>query len=191
MVVNYSSADPAAGSSVEAPGFSRANIVRGKEGGFSRCGMDFLERIFFITTVAAQRRLFFSCERAAKLFLETLFAYRDREIFQLHEFVVMPDHVHLLFTPKATIALERAMQFIKGGYSHRYMKETGSMAEIWERSFTNHRIRDWQDYEKHRRYIHLNPVRAGLCQLPQDYPYSSAHPGFSLDAAPQRLKPVA
>ena len=71
------------------------------------------------------------------------------------------------------------------------MKENESRMEIWERSFTNHRIRNWDDYEKHRRYIHLNPVRAGLCQVPQDYPYSSAFPGFPLDAVPQRLKPVA
>ena len=103
----------------------------------------------------------------------------------------MPDHVHLLLAPKPTVALEEALQFIKGGYSHRFMKETGSRTEIWERSFTNHRIRDWDEYEKYRRYIHLNPVRAGLSRLPQDYPYSSACPGFPLDTAPQRLKPVA
>jgi len=63
--------------------------------------------------------------------------------------------------------------------------------EIWERSFTNHRIRDAADYERHRSYIHLNPVRAGLIDLSEDYPYSSAHAGFALDEAPQRLKPVA
>ena len=153
--------------------------------------MDFPERIFFITTVTAQRKPLFRYERSAKLFLDTLFGYRDRGIFQLHEFVVMPDHVHFILAPKLTTSLERAMQFIKGGYSHRYMKETGSRTEIWERSFTNHRIRDGDDYDQHRRYIHLNPVRAGLCQVPQDYPYSSTWPGFSLDAAPQRLKPVA
>ena len=60
-----------------------------------------------------------------------------------HEFVVMPDQVHLLLAPNSTASLERAMQFIEGGYSHRYMKETGSRVEIWERSFTNHRIHDW------------------------------------------------
>ncbi len=117
--------------------------------------------------------------------------YRERGIFQLYEFVVMPDHLHLLMAPKPTIALERAMQFIKGGFSHRFMKETGSKMEIWERSFTNHRVRDESDYEQHRRYIHLNPVRVGLVETPRDYPYSSAHSGFSLDEAPQRLKPVA
>jgi putative transposase len=103
----------------------------------------------------------------------------------------MPDHIHLLLAPKPTLALERAMQFIKGGYSHRFMKETGSRMEIREKSFTNHRIRDADDYETHRRYTHLNPVRARLVEKPQDYLYSSKHPGFLLDDAPQRLKPVA
>jgi putative transposase len=153
--------------------------------------MDLPERIFFVTTVTAERKPLFRYERSAKMFLDTLFGYRDRGVFQLYEFVVMPDHVHLIIAPKSTVALERAMQFIKGGYSHRYMKETESRIEIWERSFTNHRIRDWEDYEKHRRYIHLNPVRAGLAQLLHDYPYSSAHSGFLLDPAPPRLKPVA
>lgn len=135
--------------------------------------MDFPERIFFVTTVTAQRKPLFRYERAAQLFLGTLFGYRERGIFLFHEFVVMPDHVHLILTPAVTVSLERSMQFIKGGYSHRYMKETGSRMEIWKRSFTNHRVRDWDDYEKHRRYIHLNPVRAGLSRLPQDYPRHS------------------
>jgi putative transposase len=152
--------------------------------------MDFPERVFFITTVTAHRKLFFSSERAARMFLDSLLAYRDRGLFQLYEFVVMPDHVHLILAPKSTLSLERGMQFIKGGFSHRFMKETGSRTEIWERSFTNHRIRDWDDYDTHRGYIHQNPVRARLSQLPQDFPYSSAH-GFALDPAPQRLKPVA
>ena len=139
---------------------------------------------------AWERRHLFRSERAAGLFPDTLFAYRDRGIFQLYD-VLMPNHLHLLLAPKPTIALERAMQFIKGGYSHRFMKEIASRMEIWERSFTNHRIRNWDDCEKHRRYIRLNPVRAGLAEFPHDYPYSSPHPGFLLDVAAQRLKPVA
>jgi len=152
---------------------------------------NFAERTFFVTSVTWERRPIFHSERAARLFLDTLFRYRDRGIFQLYEFVIMPDHIHLVLAPKPTVALERTMQFIKGGYSHRFMKETGSRMEIWERSFTNHRVRDESDYEKHRGYLHLNPVRAGLVKLPEDYPYSSAHSGFRLDVAPQRLKPVA
>ncbi len=152
---------------------------------------NFADRTFFVTSVTWERRPIFRSERAAGLLLETLFAYRDRGIFQLYEFALMPDHFHLLLAPKPTLALERVMQFIKGGFSHRFMKETGSRMEIWERSFTNHRVRDNVDYEQHRKYVHLNPVRARLAESPPDYPYSSAHAGFLLDAVPQRLKPAA
>jgi putative transposase len=163
-----------------------------KGAGFSRCVMDnFFDRTFFVTSVTWERRPLFRSERAAKLYLVTMFDYRDRGFFQLYEFVVIPDHIHLMLAPKATLALERVMQFIKGGFSHRFGKETGSRMEIWERSFTNHRIRDAFDYEKHRSYIRLNPVRARLVERPQDYPYSSACLGFSLDEVPRRLKPVA
>ena len=55
--------------------------------------------------------------------------------------------------------------------------------EVWEKSFTNHRIRDADDYDTHKNYIHLNPVRAGLAKMPMDYPYSSANPAFILDSA--------
>ena len=120
---------------------------------------NFADRIFFVTSVTWGRRSLFQSERAARLLLDTISNYRERGIFELYEFVIMPDHVHLLLAPKAGVALERTMQFIKGGFSHRFMKETGSRMEIWQRSFTNHRIRDWIDFEKHRRYIHLNPVR--------------------------------
>jgi putative transposase len=151
----------------------------------------FCNRTFFVTSVTSGRRPIFRSDGAAKLFLKTLFGYRDQQIFRLYEFVLMPDHLHLLLAPKPTIALERTMQFIKGGYSHAFTKETGSTMEIWERSFTNHRVRHSFDYEQHRLYIHLNPVRAGLAEFAENYPYSSAYPGFVLNEIPPRLKPVA
>ena len=76
------------------------------------------------------------------------------------------------------------MQFIKGGFSYRLK----SHLPVWQTSFTNHRIRDWEDYEHHREYIWMNPVRAKLAQRPEDYPYSSAAGVLKLDAAPQERK---
>src|ERR1700674_2893094 len=167
------SRESTAGSIVEAHGFQPCEPRPKEEAAFSRCGMDNLaDRTFFVTSVTWERRPLFRSEPAAILLLETIFGYRERGIFRLYEFVIMPDHAHLLLAPKPTLALERAMQFIKGGYSHRFMKETGLRMEIWERSFTNHRIRDASDYETHRRYIHANPVRARLVEKPQDYRYS-------------------
>jgi len=146
------------------------------------------DRTFFVTTVTALRQPIFRREETANLFMTTFSHYRDQREFLLHEFVVMPDHVHLLVTPSGEISLERAMQFIKGGFSFRYGKR--SKGAIWQESFTNHRIRDEEDYEKHREYIRLNPVRAGLVQRPEDYPYSSAANKIDLDPMPQGLKPL-
>ena len=73
---------------------------------------------YFVTFSTFQRRKFFVMESYARLFLKTLYGYRRKRRFQLHAFVLMPDHVHLLFTPADDITLERAMQFVKGGYSH-------------------------------------------------------------------------
>ncbi len=143
------------------------------------------DRTFFVTAVTYQRRTLFQNDASARLFLETLYHYRAQSRYLLHEFVVMPDHFHLLITPAPTISLERAMQFIKGGFSHA----AATRFSIWQPSFTNHRIRDAEDYQRHRIYILMNPVRKRLATLPEDYPYSSAHQGFELDPAPLGLKP--
>ena len=74
----------------------------------------------------------------------------------------MPEHIHLLLTPANDVTLEHAVQLVKGGYSHALRSILGRSKEIWQRGFTDHRIRDDQDYVNHRNYIHQNPVRANL-----------------------------
>jgi putative transposase len=138
---------------------------------------------YFVTFSTFQRRRFFVVESYARLFLKTLYHYRRQGQFSLHAFVVMPDHVHLLLTPANDVTLERAMQLIKGGYSHAAGKEI-SHREIWQKGFTDHRIRDAQDFAGHRLYIHQNPVVAKLVADAASYRYSSAFPGFKLDAWP-------
>jgi len=108
----------------------------------------------------------------AGLLLDVLFHYRDQNKYLLHEFVIMPDHFHLLLTPTDT--LERSLHLIKGGFSHRARKELGFAGEIWEKSFHDWRVRDWEEYCHYREYIHLNPVKARLVARAQDWPWSSA-----------------
>ena len=104
--------------------------------------------------------------------MQVLEHYQEQNKFALHEFVIMPDHLHLLVTPESDISLERAMQLIKGGFSYRLGKMKRGL--VWQESFTNHRVRDEEDYERHALYIRMNPVRAGLVERAEDYPYSSA-----------------
>ena len=125
----------------------------------------------------------------ALLVLDVLQEKRREERFLLHEFVVMPDHFHLILTPAAKVSLERAGQYIKGGFSFRAKRELSYRFLVWEESFTNHRIRDAYDYAQHRDYIYQNPVEARIVKKPSQYPYSSAFPGAGVDPAPPWLKP--
>lgn len=144
---------------------------------------------YFVTARAWDGHALFQSERTAKLFIETLLNHRQQGEFHLHEFVVMPNHFHLLLTP-LSVTLERAMQLIRGGFSYRAGKELSSRREVWPRGYVDHRIRNAEDYARHRAYIHQNPVTARLVNDPESYLYSSAHSSFDLDPVPQGLKPV-
>jgi putative transposase len=139
-----------------------------------------------ITPPTWGRRSLFGREPWARLLIDTFYHYRGTA-YLLHEFVIMPDHIHLILT--ALTSLEKAVQFIKGGFSYRAKKELVSNMEVWQKGFSDHRIRDAEDYLRHVSYVRENPIRKHLCERAEDYPYSSAFPGFELDPVPQGLKP--
>jgi putative transposase len=101
----------------------------------------------------------------------------------------MPNHFQLLITP--TLTLERALQLIKGGFSYRARKELGFLGELWQPSYNDRRVRNVEDYINFKYYIRQNPVKRGLAKTAEEYPYSSAHPGFVLDEIPKRLELIA
>ena len=141
---------------------------------------------YFVTSQTWQRRTLFRNEIWAELFLETLHSYRSRA-YLLHEYVLMPEHFHVLITPSVT--LERAVQFIKGGFSFRVKKELQSSMAIWQTGFSDHRIRDVEDYQIHIDYIYRNPVGRKLAEIAAEYRYCSAFPGTQKDEVPRWLKP--
>jgi len=128
------------------------------------------QQTYMVTTSTWERRVLFRNERRARLLLDTLYHYRG-SAYLLHEFVIMPDHFHVLLTPLTT--LEKAVQFTKGGFSYRAKKELGSNMEVWQKGFQDHRIRDAGDYDVHRTYILENPVTEHLCEKAEEYPYTS------------------
>lgn len=139
---------------------------------------------YFVTSVTWQRRPLFVAEAMARLFLKTLYGYRRQSKYYLHAFVLMPEHFHLLLTPSHDLTLERTLQLIKGGYSYAAGQTFGKKIEIWERGFTDHRIRNAEDFEHHRYYINNNPVVRRLALMIGEYRYCSAFPGFKLDTWP-------
>ena len=147
------------------------------------------KRTFFVTSNTLGQRPFLQSDRMARLLLDVLQTNRKLERLLLHEFVIMPNHFHLLLTPAVHVSLEKVMQYVKGGFSYRVKKELNLNVPIWQASFTNHRVRGAADYNHHRTYIWDNPVKAGLVECPERFPYSSAFSGMDVDPAPPVLKP--
>jgi len=140
---------------------------------------------YFITASTFQKRQLLQSDRMKKLLLDVLFHYRHEQKYLLHEFVLMPDHFHLLITPAVT--LERAMQLIKGGFSFRAKRELGFGHEIWQPSYYDRRVRDAGEFFAFREYIRQNPVKKGLAAKAEEYEYGSAWPGHELDRVPEAV----
>jgi putative transposase len=111
----------------------------------------------------------------AGLLIEVLRSQMRAGKMIVHEFVVMPNHVHILMTLPGEMSLEKAMQLIKGVFSFRAKKELEFRGEIWQRGFSDVRIIDEQSFEEHRAYIENNPVKAGLVNSAEEYPFGSVH----------------
>jgi putative transposase len=94
----------------------------------------------------------------------------------------MPNHFHALITPAPDVSLEKAMQFIKGGFSFRLK----SKLDVGARSFNESQIVSEDKFINCVRYVDENPVRRGLVLTPEAYPFSSAALG-PLDPMPSHL----
>ena len=130
-------------------------------------------RTFFVTTKTAQSRSLFQTGRMASLFIDVLRQNMRAGHFTVHEFVVMPDHMHVLLTVPADSTVERAVQFIKGGFSFRAGRELGFKGEVWQVGHSDVRILDDASFALHKSYIENNPVKRGLVSSPEQYPFGS------------------
>jgi putative transposase len=135
---------------------------------------------YAVTISTYQQHRHFQRTANAELFIATLFRYRDAGKFLLHAFVVMPDHVHILVTPSESTS--KAIQFIKGGYSHAARQQ--SPGEIWHTGYHEHRIRDFGDFQSQKQYIANNPNRKNY----HDYPHVHTPYENRLDTIPAHLK---
>ncbi len=147
---------------------------------------DAAEKTYFVTLETRQRRPVFAAASMADLLVQLIYQQRSQKRFALHEFVIMPDHVHLLLTPRA-MNVEQSIQLLKDDFARVMAEQLGLRAEIWGQTFSDRRIRDGADYQMHARYISGNPVRHLLAEHPEDYLYSSARRQYELDPPPEPL----
>jgi putative transposase len=129
-------------------------------------------RTFFVTTRTHAGRRLFQVDRYAELLIDVLRSGLRARRFQILDFVLMPDHIHLLIAVDSSLSIEKAVQFIKGGFSFRVKRELGYMGEVWQRGFSEARVEDGESLMRHRQYIAQNPVRAGLVESAESFPWT-------------------
>ena len=132
-----------------------------------------LGNIYFIANVTYDRQPFLVQD--AGLLLDSIESVRAKQSFDLHAWVILPDHFHFVIDP-VDWDISKAMQSIKMSFGARYRKQLGVDAgRMWQNRFWDHIIRDQDDYNRHVDYVHYNPVKHGLVRSPFDWKWTSLH----------------
>lgn len=119
-----------------------------------------------ITTNIQSRRKIFSNPAYAREAIDSLYRVQELYPFTLYGFVIMPDHCHLLLKVPEGQSLSAVMRVWKGGVAHNI-----GQGPVWQSRFDAKTARK---RDGALQYIHWNPVRAGLVDSPEKYPWSSA-----------------
>lgn len=141
---------------------------------------------FFFTVVMNKRKKILCHDANVVLIKEALHYVIKRHTFRIRAFVLLPDHIHCIWTlPENDNDFSMRWGLIKGYFSRQCQdkyKEHQSASRlnkgeqgVWQQRFWEHQIRDEVDFIRHVEYIHYNPVKHGLVNSPNAWPYSSFH----------------
>jgi REP-associated tyrosine transposase len=118
-------------------------------------------------------------DAVAEIVVDSLFRGAKLGHYQIGPFVVMANHVHVLFLPVISPAL--FLKSLKGSTAREANKALGRTGEpFWQRESYDHWIRNQDEWNRVARYIERNPVRAGVVTAVEEYLWSSAHPRFGV-----------
>ncbi len=143
---------------------------------------------FFFTVVTFDRRPILTTPVARVLLRDAIEETRCRRPFRIEAIVVLPDHLHTMWTlPEGDADFSTRWRKIKEAFTRQYLaagrrektvskaKRAKGLRGIWQPRFWEHTIRDERDFAQHMHYIHYNPVRHGQSTCPHDWPYSTFH----------------
>ena len=119
------------------------------------------------------RRKVFASNENARVMLKIFEEIRKAGAAKIYAFVIMPDHLHLILKPESE-PLPRIMQKVKGKSSRLINQRESTNGGLWQKEYFERAIRDEKDLEEKYRYIIYNPVKNGLTETPEEYPFSSA-----------------
>lgn len=143
---------------------------------------------YFFTVVSYRRQAVLCDEPIRYALRKAIQETRLKYPFSIDAWVLMPDHLHCIWRlPEGDRDYSKRWSLIKRSISiicaDSYNKQkwlNGSKKKhrestLWQRRFWEHQIRDQQDFNRHLDYIHYNPVKHGLCERADAWPYSTLH----------------
>ncbi len=113
-------------------------------------------------------------ERVAAIIRDTL-KYHDEKKYNLVSWVVMPNHAHILVRPLAGEHLPSIMHSVKSYTAQQANKILYRKGQFWQHESFDRYIRNLRHLAAVIRYIENNPVKAGICERPEDWRFSSAY----------------
>ncbi len=141
---------------------------------------------FFFTLVTCRRQPILCGDIARELLRNCMEAERSRHPFRMDAIVLLPDHLHTIWTlPGGDANYARRWAEIKSAFSRRWLRLGGDEEQIsnkqwkdrrrgvWQRRYFEHTIRDENDFQAHLDYIHFNPVKHGLATSAAEWPCST------------------
>lgn len=129
-------------------------------------------RVYFMTLRAYQHHSPFAHSELAQLIIDVLHDEQDRQHCLVFTYCLMPDHLHFLLGPRREdISVLDFVNEFKGKTTNRSWK-MGWAGKLWQPRFFDHIVRDEEDLLAISKYIVNNPVRKGLVQRPEDWPWS-------------------
>lgn len=131
---------------------------------------------YFFTVVTANRSPWLGDDRARRILAESMRAVRDRRPFTTNAIVVLPDHLHCIWTlPPGDSEFALRWKAIKQRCALGLRREGLVKGPAWQKHYWEHLIRDEADFCRHFDYIHYNPVKHGLCEAPAEWRARSFH----------------
>ncbi|MGR8980108.1 MAG: REP-associated tyrosine transposase [Gammaproteobacteria bacterium] len=143
---------------------------------------------YFFTVVTERRAGILANDLAQGCLREAIRHCRQRLPFHVDALVLMPDHLHIIWTmPPDDYDYSKRWGIIKKYFTQTWLNLDGTEQSvtasnlryrrrgIWQRQFWEHALRDERDYQTHFDYLHFNPVKHGLVNNVREWPYSSFH----------------
>jgi putative transposase len=130
---------------------------------------------FHVTQRGVNRCDIFVDDDDRQTFLRLLRWACKRYLVEVHAYVLMGNHIHLLMTPRQERSMSKAMQLAGQNYVQRFNVRHGRTGPLWQGRFKSCLVETDRYFLNVARYIERNPVRAGLCDSANRYRWSSVH----------------